>query len=42
MPRLSRTNHYDVDGLMSLWAMLKPEAALGRAEPLVAVGVSVG
>lgn len=31
-------NHYDVDGLMSLWAMLSPEAALARAELLVAVG----
>ena len=31
-------NHYDVDGLMSLWAMLSPEAALERAELLVAVG----
>ena len=31
-------NHYDVDGLMSLWAMLNPEAALERAELLVAVG----
>ncbi|MEX0785470.1 MAG: DUF6687 family protein [Dehalococcoidia bacterium] len=31
-------NHYDVDGLMSLWAMLEPEAALERAELLVAVG----
>ena len=31
-------NHYDVDGLMSVWAMLEPEAALQRAERLVAVG----
>ena len=31
-------NHYDVDGLMSLWAMLSPEAALRQAELLVAVG----
>ncbi|MDP3767163.1 MAG: hypothetical protein Q8S13_04040, partial [Dehalococcoidia bacterium] len=31
-------NHYDVDGLMSLWAMLEPQAALERAELLVAVG----
>ena len=31
-------NHYDVDGLMSLWAMLNPEAALEHAELLVAVG----
>jgi hypothetical protein len=31
-------NHYDVDGLMSLWAVLNPEAALDRAELLVACG----
>ena len=31
-------NHYDVDGLMSLWAVLNPEAALERAGLLVAVG----
>jgi hypothetical protein len=31
-------NHYDVDGLMSLWAMLNPEAALDQSELLVAVG----
>ena len=31
-------NHYDVDGLMSLWAMLEPEAALERADLLVAIG----
>ncbi len=31
-------NHYDVDGLMSLWAVLNPEAAPERAELLVAVG----
>lgn len=31
-------NHFDVDGLMSLWAVLEPEAALERAGLLVAVG----
>lgn len=31
-------NHHDVDGLMSLWAMLNPEAALERPELLIAVG----
>jgi len=31
-------NHYDVDGLMSLWAMLQPEAALEPAGLLVAIG----
>ncbi len=31
-------NHYDVDGLMSLWVVLNPEAALERAALLVAVG----
>jgi hypothetical protein len=31
-------NHYDVDGLMSVWAMLNPEAAPERAELLVAIG----
>jgi hypothetical protein len=31
-------NHYDVDGLMSLWAMLEPDAALERAELLIAAG----
>jgi len=31
-------NHFDVDGLMSLWAMLNPEAALERAALLVATG----
>jgi hypothetical protein len=31
-------NHFDVDGLMSLWAVLHPEAALERADLLVATG----
>ena len=31
-------NHYDIDGLISLWAVLNPEAALERAELLVAIG----
>ena len=31
-------NHFDVDGLMSVWAVLNPEAALDRAELLVAIG----
>jgi len=31
-------NHYDVDGLMSVWAMLNPEPALERADLLVAIG----
>ena len=31
-------NHYDIDGLMSIWAMLNPEAALDQRELLVAVG----
>ena len=31
-------NHYDVDGLMSVWAILNPEAALEQAELLIAVG----
>lgn len=31
-------NHFDVDGLMSLWAVLNPEAALERAELLIAAG----
>ncbi|MCH8993622.1 MAG: hypothetical protein IH959_01475 [Chloroflexi bacterium] len=31
-------NHYDIDGLMSVWAMLSPEAALERADLLVAIG----
>jgi hypothetical protein len=31
-------NHFDVDGLMSLWAVLKPEAALDRADLLIACG----
>ena len=31
-------NHYDVDGLMSMWAVLNPEAALEHAELLVATG----
>jgi hypothetical protein len=30
-------NHFDVDGLMGLWAMLNPEAALGNADKLVAI-----
>jgi len=31
-------NHFDVDGLMSLWAVLNPDAALERAGLLVATG----
>lgn len=31
-------NHFDVDGLMSVWSVLNPEAALGRAELVVATG----
>jgi hypothetical protein len=31
-------NHFDVDGLMSVWAMMEPEAALERAGLLVATG----
>ena len=31
-------NHYDVDGLMSMWAVLNPEAALEAAELLIATG----
>jgi hypothetical protein len=31
-------NHYDVDGLMSLWAVLNPEAVLERAGDLIATG----
>jgi len=31
-------NHYDVDGLMSMWAVLNPEAALEQAGLLVATG----
>ena len=31
-------NHYDIDGLVSLWAMLNQEAALERSQLLVAVG----
>jgi hypothetical protein len=31
-------NHYDVDGLMSMWAVLNPEAALEHVELLVATG----
>ncbi len=31
-------NHYDIDGLVGLWAILNPERALERAELLVAVG----
>jgi len=31
-------NHYDVDGLMSVWAMLNPELAVARAGLLVATG----
>jgi hypothetical protein len=31
-------NHFDVDGLMSLWAVLHPEAALERAELLIDTG----
>jgi hypothetical protein len=31
-------NHFDVDGLMSLWAVLNPEAALERADLLIATG----
>jgi hypothetical protein len=31
-------NHYDVDGLMSMWAVLNPEAALQRADLLVTCG----
>jgi hypothetical protein len=30
-------NHFDVDGLMSVWAMLNPEDALARADWLVAM-----
>jgi hypothetical protein len=30
-------NHFDVDGLMSVWAMLNPEAAIDRAELVVAM-----
>ncbi len=31
-------NHYDVDGLMSMWAVLNPETALEHAGLLVATG----
>ena len=31
-------NHFDVDGLMSMWAVLNPEQALEHAELLVATG----
>ena len=31
-------NHYDVDGLISMWAVLNPDAALERAEALIATG----
>jgi hypothetical protein len=31
-------NHFDVDGLMSLWSVLNPAAALERAELVVATG----
>jgi hypothetical protein len=31
-------NHFDVDGLMSLWAVLHPDAALQRADLLVGTG----
>jgi len=31
-------NHYDVDGLMSMWAVLNPEAALEATELLIATG----
>lgn len=31
-------NHFDVDGLMSLWAVLNPEAALQQADLLIATG----
>ena len=30
-------NHYDIDGLMGMWAVLNPEAALERADLIVAV-----
>lgn len=30
-------NHFDVDGLMSVWAMLNPDAALDHTERLVAM-----
>lgn len=31
-------NHYDVDGLISMWAVLNPDAALDQADLLVATG----
>ncbi len=31
-------NHYDIDGLMGIWALLNPEQALDRAELLIAIG----
>ncbi len=31
-------NHFDVDGLMSMWAVLNPQAALEQSELLVATG----
>jgi hypothetical protein len=31
-------NHYDVDGLISMWAALNPDAALERAGDLIATG----
>jgi hypothetical protein len=31
-------NHYDVDGLMSMWTVLNPDDALERADLLVATG----
>jgi hypothetical protein len=31
-------NHFDVDGLISVWAILNPEAALERRDLLVAIG----
>ena len=30
-------NHFDIDGLMGLWAMLNSEAALANADKLVAI-----
>jgi hypothetical protein len=31
-------NHFDVDGLMSMWATLNPDEALDRADALIATG----
>jgi hypothetical protein len=35
---LVSNNHYDIDGLVSIWAVLNPEEALERADLLIAIG----